>query len=324
MAFDDMLRATGDRASLEALASDYLKGRFQDQTVAAGKFYPSRAESFFKHNREILDRLPALRAELQSAMDAQSRASRVASVLGARKGKLTDPRKSTSALITNARTGEEIAAIYRARSPARAAYQATRDAAQDKTGQALAGLKAGLLDHLMQTARTGRFDDVGQPILSGRALLGQLTDPKQAAVLNQILTKEERGRVKRIAAQLRNVETASVRLPTVGDPMNDTPNQVIGFVARIAAARQGARAGQGTGGGQLVIAGEFSKRVSRILKNLTNDTAEQLLKDAVQDPDLFKALLLRDNATVGLKDPRIRSLSEWAIGAGVVSSMEEE
>lgn len=324
VAFDDMLRATGDRASLEALAIDYLKGRFQDQTVAAGKFYPSRAESFLKHNREILDRLPALRAELQSAMEAQLRATRVASVLGTRKGRLTDPRKSTGALISNARTGEEIAAIYRARSPAKAAYQATRDAAKDKTGQALAGLKSGVLDHLMQNARTGRFDDAGQPMLSGRALLGQLTDPKQAAVLNRILSKEERGRVKRIAVQLRNVETASGRLPTVGDPMNDTPNQVIGFVARIAAARQGARAGQGTGGGQLVIAGEFSKRASRILKRLTNDTAEQLLKDAVQDPDLFKALLLRENATIGLKDKRVRSLSEWAIGAGVVSSMEKE
>ncbi len=324
VAFDDMLRATGNREALAATVSDYLRARFQDQTTTRNKFSLSRAEAFLKRNREVVDRLPELAAELQSAIDAQTAAGRTADVLGARRAGLSDPRRSSAALVGNARTGEEIAAIFRARSPAKAAAAVKRQAAQDKTGQALAGLKSGLLDHLMQNARTGRFDDAGQPLLSGRSLMGQLTDPKSRQVLNRILSKEEMGRINRIAVQLRNIETAQGRLPAVGEPMNDTPNQVIGFVARIAAAKQGAQVGQGTGGGQLVIAGEFSKRITRVLRNLTNDTAEQLLKDAIQDPDLFRSLLLRENAPFNLRGKKVRSLAEWAIGAGIVSAQEFE
>ncbi|MEM9392795.1 MAG: hypothetical protein AAGA38_02995 [Pseudomonadota bacterium] len=323
VAYDDMLRATGQRGQLDDSVADYLKGRFLDQAMPGGRFSGARANAFFTQNRETLDRLPALRTELEDMVRTQGAAASATASSAKSQRALSDPRRSAGAMITNARTGEEIAAIFRARNPSKAAQSVLAQARKDKTGRALGGLKGGVVDHLMQNARTGRFDDQGQIILSGRGLLGQLNDPRKAPVLRRVLTKEELGRLRRVAVQLRNAETAQGRLPSVGEPMNDAPNQMISFVSRIAAARQGARAGQGTGGGQLVIAGEFSKRIQRILGSLTNDTAEKLLKDAIQDKELFRALLLKENAPLRLKKEAERSLAEWAIGAGVVSATPE-
>lgn len=73
--------------------------------------------------------------------------------------------------------------------------------------------------------------------------------------------------------------------------MNNTPLSVISFIARTFAARQGAKAGAGTSGASLLTANFASRRMQEFLNRLSNDRATQLVRDAIEDKDLFRALL---------------------------------
>ena len=62
------------------------------------------------------------------------------------------------------------------------------------------------------------------------------------------------------------------------------------YVARIAAARHGASLGGGMGG-QLQAASMASSAAKKLVDKLDTGTAQEILKDAIQDQELFKALL---------------------------------
>jgi len=118
-----------------------------------------------------------------------------------------------------------------------------------------------------------------------------MADKRTQGALAEILSPEEMRRLGRIAGELEKVNAAAGRLPDVGKPMADKVNSVIGFLGTTLGARQGAKLGSGTSGAALKTASEGSKRVQQLLYSLTNDKAEQLLKDAISDPELFRALL---------------------------------
>lgn len=232
---------------------------------------------------------------------------------------LLDPRRSGVALFAGARPQEEIRSIFNAPDPARAAAQLVSEAQGNP--QALAGVKGAFLDELMQRARTGNYDDTGEPVLSGRALTNALNNNRVMSVANQILSMEERSRLSQIIDEFTRIETAQGRLPSIGSVMEGEPNSLVALIARTIAARQGARAGQGTSGASLLTANFASQRMNRLLEGLTLDRAEKLIREAIAgDRELFQALLAPNGrVTPAQENALANAIARTAVGVGGAS-----
>ncbi len=241
-----------------------------------------------------------------------------------------DPRRSGPALFANARPNDEIRAILSAPDPQSAVAQLVARAGQDSSGQAMAGLKGGVIDELMARSRTGNFGENGEALLSGRAMRRALEDNRFGAVAEGVLTPEERARLSRIVDELTRVETSQSRLPAVGDVMEGQPNSIVSMIARTFAARTGAQAGRGTSGASLLTAHFASQRMQRLLESLTLDKAEGLIRQAVTgDRKLFELLLTPAQNLTRQQESRVAQvLSRTAIGtaggAAGASSEDDE
>lgn len=245
-----------------------------------------------------------------------------------RAASMLDPRRSGPALFSSARPNEEIRAILNAPDPQAAARQLVAQVDGNTSSTALAGLKGGVLDELMNAARRGGFDEAGNQMLSGRGLRRALEEGRLSGVAREILSPEELERARRIADELSLMETAQGRLPDVGAVMEGEPNSIVSLVARVIAARSGARAGQGAGGASLVTAGYFSRRVQQALNSLTLDRAEELIREAIGgNRELFELLLTQPNAITPQQESRLLDvLTRSAIGAtggGAAASGED-
>lgn len=320
---DEIRRAVGDSPDAEGAMQDFLRRRFSEHAIRDGEFSSRRAQDFLRANSELLDRFPQLKQQMGSAEQAQALANRVSSRAGEELRRLRDPNITQASRFLNAPVDQEIQSIFRARDPRAAAAQLRRAAAQDPTGDALRGLKGGFVDFLMDRARTGNFNEFDQPILSGRAIRGALADDKISKVAGTFLSESEMRRLNAVARELANLETARGNVPDVGQVMSDTPNKIIDIIGRTLAARSGARLGQGTSGASLLTAGFASQRMKRILGALTNDHAEALIREAVQDPDLFRILLSPSAARQERSATRLMETLTAVTGGEFARTMEQ-
>lgn len=293
---------------------DFLREGIRRVAAPGGRdFSPQAAARFAEQNRELLQQYPQLRSQLDQAIAAGQGAARAEERLGGIVSAATDPRRSVSAAIEAARPGSEIErSIFGAKNPVAAAREVARQAARDETGVAVSGLKGGFVDYLMQQAKSGPADAAGNPTISGNNLVGFLRDNKNRAVAASILGPEDLKRLDAIAEEFQKLEVAR-GAGTLTAPMEDMPNRVIGLLAGTLAARAGAQLGAGTSGASLRTANLATQTVNKVLGNLTNDKAEALLRDAIQDKELFRALLMPVNTQAHAKYAEDR-LAEWLVG----------
>lgn len=318
VAVDDIRGAVGGAADVPL--DDYLRGRLMDTASPRGQFRPERAEDFARYNRETLERFPELQGDIGAASTASRQAASQADRVKRMVSTLDNPRENVGAAFLNAAPGDEIAAaVFQARNPVRAANQVRRQAAKDPSGRALDGVKGGFLDHLMRKA-FGAFDSQGRREVSGNALFGDLQDSRTRAALAQVFEPQELSRMDRIAREFQGLEGAR-KAGTLDAVIDDAPNAVISLIARTIAARQGARAGQGTSGASLLTANFASRRMQKILDSLTNDRAEALIRDAITDRDLFVALMNKSGSPAARRMVETR-LTEWLIGTAGVQASE--
>jgi hypothetical protein len=318
---DQIAKAGGAGIDGQAAQADFLRRRASEFAAPRGVFSPERAADFIRQNDELLNRFPYVRKNLVDAIDAAKVGASDEARIGRRSAGLRDPKVSAGALVERAPIGGEIDAVFKAKDPVSAAKSLRLQASKDRTGGALAGYKGAALDHLMREAKSG-ITDSGDTALSGRRIINLLGDTKTRAVLNEILSPDELRRVQRIAQELRKLEMARGALPNVDGVINDAPSQIISTIARVFAARQGAKLGHGATGASLQTASMFSSRAKKILGRLTNDRAERLIRDAMTDPELFKALLM-DSAKPAQAKQAERALMAWFGGLAVDGEDEQ-
>ena len=311
-------QAVADAAKIEAAApdarepvTDYLRGRFADAVISAdGTYSPKRAAEWLRSNRELLSRYPDMRAEFSRALSNRSAAESLASRADARI-KLAEAESAISGF-SRGPTEKAVLSILAADDPAATARAIAASARKDRSGQALAGVKAAFSQHLIGKAGT----DEG---LSGDRLVALLRDPKILSAMRQVYDSAELARLQRIASDLAKIDAPGAE---VGETINSLPNGIVDYVIRVAAAKVGGQMGGGTMGGSLQTANIAVSRARNMLRNLTNDRARQLLMDAIEDPALFKALLanpLRLNT-----DQSIRSKLAPYLAAGAAVAASDE
>lgn len=272
--------ATEGRAS--PAIQDYIRDQFsQAVNSATGDFTYGSARKFIRDNKPLLEMYPELRGEIDAAVLARDNAdqfsNRIASRLDSLKGK-----KSAGQAVIDGRT---VQAILGSKNPARDARRLANEARRDPSGKALGGIKASFADDLIAGAAGVK---AGKDTFSGDALFKMLSDPKRRAALQQIFSAGEMGRLQHIAKDMAKLTAAP---DDVGPTLSgEKPSRVIEFMVRVAAAKHGANLGGGSGG-SLQTAQMASSRAREFLNRIASDKASQILARAVEDPELFRALL---------------------------------
>ena len=66
-----------------------------------------------------------------------------------------------------------VQSILKSKNPSSMAGEMVRQAQKDVSGDAIAGLRGGFVEHLLNKAAIGSFNEVGEQTLSGRTLLAR-------------------------------------------------------------------------------------------------------------------------------------------------------
>lgn len=288
----DIMRAAPTDAT-EGGIQDYLAGRFENAAFPEGEFKPAAASTYMRTNAPALEANPYLRQSLENSMEKAQVAQRTAQRGEAAISASGKPSKSPRAAFEQAPSSTAAATVFKAQRPARAAAELKRTARKDKTGAALSGLKGSFLDHVMT-----------QSGMNGEKFFKFMQTPENRSAFKAVFEPTEVRRIDTIAAELRKLDRSQKAAPDIGELSNSSPNRIIEIVARVVAANQGARAGQG--GASIQTANMASARVKKMLGNLQNDKAEQLMIDAVEDPLLLRALLMDPRAIAKNKTVRSR------------------
>lgn len=315
---DRQIRAA-DPATADPI-SDYLMGQFEKATIAAtGEFTRGSARRFIRDNDYLLRQYPELRDDIAAAVNAKESADAFAERVSRRIAQVQDARRSAGAAFMNEAPEASVRRIVQSTRPGETAQALAAEARKDKTGAALAGVKGAFVDFLIGRARGVAG---GSETFSGDAILASMTDPRMRSALGKIFSAQEMRRLNYIATQMAKIEAPrSGAAANVGQSLSGAaPNKIIEFIARIAAARHGAALGGGSGG-SIQTAGMASERIRAALQNLTADKASQIIADAIEDPELFRDLL------VGIKSPKIEDrvlpkIVPYLIGGAAASAQE--
>ena len=288
---------------------EFLRGKFVDSVNAPdGKFTPATAERFMRSNRELLAANPELNKELRRALSSRNAAARF-SVRNQARQKLIDAQ-SGPARFNLGPEEKSVLSIISADDPAKAASSVVNAARKDPTGNALNGVKASFTNHLI-----GSGDVTGQQL---SALLG---DKKMGEAMGKVFNVGELSRMKNIASSLAKIKPDSVA--EVGGVIDASTNKIIETVIRIAAAKHGGSLGGGSMGGSMQTANIASERAKTIMRNLTNVKARSILTQAIEDPVLFKELLMTPEQ-IKISPTSRSKLAPFLIGTGVGTGNTEE
>lgn len=296
-----------DTPELRGSVEDYLKEQLNKTAMKNGSLNSSAAKKFMDDNVDILDKFPELKKSISTASEAADKlAVKSTRTKQVQKTLVSDSKNQVSKFI-NAPIDKEFDVILGSRDPAGFTKDLVNRASKDPSGAAAKGLKASAVDYVMKKSQQGAS-------LHGESLLNNLNgNPRMSAALEQVLTPEEMQRLRRIGGELKAAQANTNK--DVGGVINDLPHALIATPLRIYAAKIGAAFGKGTDGASLITANIFSQRVKQYLGKWTNDKAHNMLTQAVQDPQLMKALLTDTTTKPGQK-AAAQKLEAWLLGPG--------
>jgi GH24 family phage-related lysozyme (muramidase) len=309
---DDMLEAADSPQTRQGM-QDFLLNQFQTKATRDGQINVRAAEKFINDNADIMTRFPDMQDAIKQAAKAQtSRAmaeGRTRSITSA----LTKKKQSQTALILEAPVNKEIKSILSSQNPKESA-SAVMNLVR-RSPEAVEGLKSGVAEHLINKSLVGSPDGFGKRMISGNKLLEALRTKGELSAYKEIIGNDGVSALAKIGRELSKIEKA--KSPATLDAiLNDAPNMLLNNVATTMGARFGAKLGAGTSGASLKTASLMSNQANKIMRHLTNNHAEDLLIQAVQDPQLMEALLTNIKTTSGQKKAA-QKLNAWMMGPGL-------
>lgn len=294
--------------------TEYLRGQFLDNAISpVGEFTPKVAARWMRNNRELLNKFPELKKEINGALTSRKNADVFAARASARQALVES--ESATARFALAPPEKAALTIIGSRDPAKAARSIMATARRDPTEFSEQGVKGAMTDYLISGGT--RADG----LLAGDKLSNLMKDTRIRAALKQVFTPKELGRLDRITRAVSKLDPAKEM--SVAAVLDNPANRMLEFAVTTLAARHGAQLGAGTSGASLKTAAAASERAKAALQNLTNAKAREMLMDAVEDPQLMKALL----STPRSYDisPEIRSkIAPYLIGGVSTVDLEQE
>jgi hypothetical protein len=241
-----------------------------------------------------------------AATVARKRAEGVAS-------RLNDPKVSRSAIFIQHPPEQVIQQIAKVRRPGDAMKEVVKLAQRDTTGDALKGIKTTFTDYLLQQASTRTMTAEGEAIVSGFALRRLLESGPTRQMADALFSPEERRFLQVISNTAEKVEKAVAARPRPEGIIADRPAMLTNVIAGVTGAQIGRKVAEATGGGTVQTPGIMAGIFRRMTANRIQDPARRLLIDAVQDEDLFKALIAKTTDPKQREAAR-RKLNAWVVG----------
>ncbi len=276
---DALMRATeksGNQPALAKSIEDFLRNEFQKAVVREGRVDPALATTYLRNRQELLGRFPALKTQMEEA----------ASTAGKWKAADADPDLAAASIWTNSVPETEIHSILKQTDPRDAMMRLVGLARKDPSGQAEKGIKSALADYLMQSAEGSARDVSGARFIDGAKLTDVLASPRIQRAMLPVFSKDEIGRFQQIAATAKRVD--AVR----STPGSGIPEDEASYLTRTAAAVVGAAAGRALGTGTVQAPGKMAALFDRIISGGEREAARKLLREAIRDPELFRAMLV--------------------------------
>ena len=299
-------RAADDATVMEGI-SDFLKAEFLKTAIdpSTGRVRVGSGDSFLRKYDEILELVPGTKAQIRAARSSEDVLRRVTKITDAARKNLDRPAVSSAARLLNAPADREISTILRSPDPKAVMKQVVTMAQKDKTGKAAEGLRAAMSEYLIDSVTSKSMLDIqGKPVIGGIKLSNILQDEKITDSLVLLFTPKEIQGIKSAAKQMAAIEKLS-KTAAAEEVIFDVPGWLIRTIGRIWGARIGGKLSNATPGGSLQSAQIGSNVVTKFLNDLVSEKAKQLLVDAVQDPELMKALLTHKNGKVSKKQARV-------------------
>jgi hypothetical protein len=168
-----------------------------------------------------------------------------------------------------------------------------------------------LYNRAMESSTDATESGVG--FVSGRRLLRDIND-NESVMKSLGMSEDEVRRARRMAREIYVMEQKPPA--AVASLFEDGPATLIDLAAALVGAKQGqAIAGRGMGS-SLVLAQYMSNRARRIVSMMTSSQAEQLMKDATTDPELYRAMLTKSLSDTRAKE-RAAYLESWLLASAL-------
>jgi hypothetical protein len=162
---------------------------------------------------------------------------------------------------------------------------------------AVQGLKTSLAQELLEQSGGKKVNTAGEIIPDGKNLKALIK--KYDGVMRAFHMEDaEINRFNHIAEQIRLGQLGPGDVDIGTTVMAGGLARPIDILARVIGARLGGKIGQESMGGSLQTAGIMSKEGRERILQLTTSTAEELIIQAIDDPKLYRALLLGPRATM--------------------------
>lgn len=265
----------GNPQEMRQVMSEFLLDEFRRQAIPNGEFSPRRARTYLTQRQDLLEMFPEVRQGVERAIQAGD-----AAAAGVRR---YSPSQSAVGIVLGAPPGKEARRLFNSPEGATAA-RATMDMLADNP-QATLGFQQGVIDELLR-------DVFSVDVIRGRALGRKMDDPNVRRVLDQVLTDEQRGRLRQLRATAERLDAVREARPRDAIVLEET---MLGEFARRFSAAGAARAiGQRAGVGGTVQIPQAAVKLSERLLDAGLDPARTLIRKAVlEDDELLKELLSR-------------------------------
>ena len=306
--------------------ADFLRSQFKRKVFSGEKYSETSAVNFVNDNKALLDRFPEIRAEVQASISSQSD---LVSKSARAKALSSEVSSGAPAKFAASRADKSLDAVFSSQYPAKEMSSLIATAKKDKTGMALAGLKSAVGDNLLSNVtrllgktRGGGIEGAPQAETDALSLSRYLSDEGFMKVLSQVYSKAEISRIKVLSKELENVDRARLSSDTGSGLDAIAPNAMVSTIARVVGAKLGAKVASKTFKGDIQTPAIFSAKLQSLVGRLTNDKAAQLIKDSLEDNELFKDLLRGVKSAEDLNRMK-KTLAPYLIGA-VVGQLEEQ
>lgn len=306
--------APGSREQIE----DFLRNTFAATVIKDGGGVDRKAGRRFLNKKyaDILDLSPNLRDEFEQVVKRGERAETWANRREKVKKVMERPQKTVTSLWLNSPVDKEMDALLRAKNPVKVAAKLRRQ--MQGNDEALNGLKQAYLDSLFRKSLAGSPDEEGVRFIQGGKFREMLNETRGASKALGFSESE----LKRLETVSTALSRASTRAGTASEIVGDRPSKIIDIMGSVIGAKIGGKIGD-TSGSSLQAAGRFSKEVREFLGKLTRDKATEIVRDAVEDPELYKSLLLGPTEPIKKQRMAVQRLNAY-IGTTQTHSEEQE
>lgn len=316
VAYDEILQSVSGNPEVQSAMEDFIKFNFfrnQD-------FNPRAAQEFLISNSDLMNRMPALKREVQEAIRTNNSAS-LAQTRAERGTGFLNPKVNKAIIYINRGPEKAFNEVLAARSPAKEMRSFIKMAERDETGEALQGLKTSFTDYVFNRSRSNVTlpDGSRRSIIDGNKFTELGNDPKVKQAMMTLFSTEERARFDRAVRTSQTLASQLQKRQGIDLVQEQNMNMLQRTLLRVSGATLGRRLGTGTLQAPEMVANIFES----LGRGGVLDAETRLLEDAIFDADLFKALL--EKPTRGTMSPQSqRAFRAWATQTLATYGNEQE